>query len=85
MSCAMNQFSTTIFTSLSEENPVPDKCLEPRLGAESGLQGVTPDFPLELSQQFLSFASSVGISTQEDETITQHARAFASVNFTMAQ
>ncbi|GBM53844.1 hypothetical protein AVEN_261230-1 [Araneus ventricosus] len=68
-------------------NLVPDKCLEPRLDAKSGLWGVgvAPDFPLELSQQFLSFASSMGIVMQEDDTITQHARAFASDNFTMAQ
>ncbi|GBM93661.1 hypothetical protein AVEN_132445-1 [Araneus ventricosus] len=36
-SCPLSQFSTTIFTSLSEENLVLDKCLEPTLGAESGL------------------------------------------------
>ncbi|GBO29549.1 hypothetical protein AVEN_15870-1 [Araneus ventricosus] len=35
-------------------NLVPDKCLEPRLGAKSGLMGgVAPDFPLELLQQFI--------------------------------
>ncbi|GBM85974.1 hypothetical protein AVEN_43520-1 [Araneus ventricosus] len=34
-----------------------------------------PVFPPELSQQFLSFASIMGIVMQEDDTITQHARA----------
>ncbi|GBM42051.1 hypothetical protein AVEN_30405-1 [Araneus ventricosus] len=45
---------------------------------------VTPDFSLELSQQILSFASSMGIVMQEDDTITQLATAFASDGFTMA-
>ncbi|GBN84951.1 hypothetical protein AVEN_169599-1 [Araneus ventricosus] len=43
------------------------------------------DFPLELLQKFLSLASSMGIVMQEDDTITQHARAFASDGFTMAK
>ncbi|GBM45802.1 hypothetical protein AVEN_55560-1 [Araneus ventricosus] len=71
-SCPLSQFSTTVFTSLSEENLIPDKCLEPKLDAESGMQGVTPDFPLELSQQFLSFAHSMGLVMQEDDTLTEH-------------
>ncbi|GBO30565.1 hypothetical protein AVEN_158536-1 [Araneus ventricosus] len=33
----LSQFSTTVFTSLSEENLVPDKCLEAWLGGESEL------------------------------------------------
>ncbi|GBM45253.1 hypothetical protein AVEN_140145-1 [Araneus ventricosus] len=33
----LSRFSTTVFTSPSEENLVPDKCLEARLGVESGL------------------------------------------------
>ncbi|GBO40965.1 hypothetical protein AVEN_156654-1, partial [Araneus ventricosus] len=56
-------------------------CLEPRLGAKSGLRA--PDFPFELMQQFLSFEISMGIVIQEDVTITQHARAFESDGFTM--
>ncbi|GBN34759.1 hypothetical protein AVEN_77454-1 [Araneus ventricosus] len=40
--------------------------------------GMAPDFPLELSQQILSFASSMGIVMQKADTITQHATAFAS-------
>ncbi|GBO14148.1 hypothetical protein AVEN_51682-1 [Araneus ventricosus] len=39
-----------------------------------GCRRVASDFPLELSLQFLSFASSMGIVMQEDDTITQHAR-----------
>ncbi|GBN75142.1 hypothetical protein AVEN_163889-1, partial [Araneus ventricosus] len=68
MSWPLSQFSAAIFTALSKENLIPDKCLEPaRLGAESGLQGnLAPDFLLELSQQFLSFPSSMGIIMQED-------------------
>ncbi|GBM88753.1 hypothetical protein AVEN_173250-1, partial [Araneus ventricosus] len=61
---------------------------EPRLGDKSRLYGGgkgTPDFPFELLQQFLSFASSMGIVMQEDDTTTQHASAFASDGFTMAQ
>ncbi|GBN59789.1 hypothetical protein AVEN_153835-1 [Araneus ventricosus] len=48
-----------------------------------GCMGVAPDFPLELLQKFLSFVSSMGpsIVIQEDDTITQHARAFASDGF----
>ncbi|GBM35580.1 hypothetical protein AVEN_121034-1 [Araneus ventricosus] len=42
-------------------------------------------FPLELFQQFLIFASSMGMPMQEDDTIIQHTRAFASDGFTMAQ
>ncbi|GBO36781.1 hypothetical protein AVEN_253279-1, partial [Araneus ventricosus] len=76
--------SAAVFTSLSEENLALSKCLEYRLGDRSGLYGA-PDFPLELLQRFLSFASSMGIVMQEDDTITQHARAFASDGFTMAQ
>ncbi|GBN91490.1 hypothetical protein AVEN_89463-1 [Araneus ventricosus] len=84
-SCPLSQFSATVFTSLSEENLVPDKCLEPRLGAKSGRRGLAPDFPLELLQQFLSFGSSMGIVMKEDDTITQHAREFASDNCRMTQ
>ncbi|GBM27584.1 hypothetical protein AVEN_101315-1 [Araneus ventricosus] len=74
-----------VFTSLLEENLVPDECLEPKLGAKFGLRPVVAtDFPLELSQQFLSFASSMGIVMQEHDSITQHSRAFASDGFTMA-
>ncbi|GBO26449.1 hypothetical protein AVEN_121271-1 [Araneus ventricosus] len=40
---------------------------------------------LELSQQFLSFASSMGIVMQEDDTITQHGRVFVSDGLTMVQ
>ncbi|GBN95170.1 hypothetical protein AVEN_139775-1 [Araneus ventricosus] len=70
-----------------KENHVPDKCLELRLGAKFGLYGggVAPNFSLELLQQFLNFASSMGIDMQEDGIITQHARAFALDGFTMAQ
>ncbi|GBM93730.1 hypothetical protein AVEN_163464-1 [Araneus ventricosus] len=81
----LSQFSAAVFKSFSEENLVPYKYLEPRLGAGLGCRGVAPDFPLELSQQFLSFASSMGIAMQEDDAITQHARAFASDGFMMAQ
>ncbi|GBN87626.1 hypothetical protein AVEN_261437-1 [Araneus ventricosus] len=38
---------------------------------------VVSDFQLELLQQFLSFESNMGIAMQEDDTINQHARAFA--------
>ncbi|GBM89167.1 hypothetical protein AVEN_157756-1 [Araneus ventricosus] len=76
--------SAAVFTSLFEENLVPDKCLEPRLGANLECMeeygNMARDFPLELLQQFLSFASNMG----EDDTITRHARAFASDAFTMA-
>ncbi|GBN14246.1 hypothetical protein AVEN_59395-1 [Araneus ventricosus] len=79
-SCSWNQFSAAVFTSLSEKKIVPDKWIRVR----SNL--VTPDFPLELSQQFLNFASSMGIMRQEEDgAITQHARASASDNFTMTQ
>ncbi|GBN79619.1 hypothetical protein AVEN_160626-1 [Araneus ventricosus] len=37
--CPLSQFSAAVFTSLPEENLVPDKCLEPRLDAKSGLYG----------------------------------------------
>ncbi|GBN38907.1 hypothetical protein AVEN_116568-1 [Araneus ventricosus] len=47
-------------------------------------RGVVQDFSLELSQQFLNFVSSMGIVMQEDDTITQHTRAFALDNLTMA-
>ncbi|GBM46402.1 hypothetical protein AVEN_73877-1 [Araneus ventricosus] len=81
----LNQFSASVSTSLFKENLVPDKCLKLRLGAKSGLKGrVVPDFPLELLQQFLSFASNMVIGTQEDG-LTQHARAFPSDSFTVAQ
>ncbi|GBN43153.1 hypothetical protein AVEN_116821-1 [Araneus ventricosus] len=40
---------------------------------------VAPDFPLELSQQFLSVASSMSIAMQECDIIAQHAREFASI------
>ncbi|GBM33217.1 hypothetical protein AVEN_28210-1 [Araneus ventricosus] len=49
-----------------------------------GCREMAPDFPLELSQLFLSFASSMDIAMQEDDTITQYARAFTSDNFTMS-
>ncbi|GBL92683.1 hypothetical protein AVEN_119082-1 [Araneus ventricosus] len=84
-SCPSSQFSRIVFTSHSEENLDPDKYLEPRLGAESEMLGVAPNFPLELLQQLLSFASGMGIVMQEDDTITQYARAFTSDNFMMAQ
>ncbi|GBM86470.1 hypothetical protein AVEN_137675-1 [Araneus ventricosus] len=71
-----------VFTSLSEENLVPDKCLEPVLVAVSGLYGWA-DFPLALLQEFLSFASSMDNAMQKDHTMTQHARAFALDGFTM--
>ncbi|GBO25377.1 hypothetical protein AVEN_92842-1, partial [Araneus ventricosus] len=84
--CLSSQFSGAVFTSLFKDNLVPDKCLEPRLGAKSRLyRGVALDFLLELLQQFLSFASNMGIVMLADDTITQHARAFASDGFTMAQ
>ncbi|GBN44521.1 hypothetical protein AVEN_188529-1 [Araneus ventricosus] len=50
-----------------------------------GCRGLVPDFPFELSQQFLSFASIMDMIMQEDVTITQHTRAFASVNFLVAK
>ncbi|GBL85659.1 hypothetical protein AVEN_193119-1 [Araneus ventricosus] len=50
-----------------------------------GCMGVAPDFPLELLQQFTSFASNMGIVMQEDDTITQRARVFASDRFTTAK
>ncbi|GBM39144.1 hypothetical protein AVEN_59860-1 [Araneus ventricosus] len=84
----LSQVSAAVFTSPFEENLVQEKYLEPGLGAKSGLYGrVASDFPLELSQQFLNFASSMepGIDMQKDDAITQHARAFASNGFTMAQ
>ncbi|GBM68308.1 hypothetical protein AVEN_245402-1 [Araneus ventricosus] len=46
---------------------------------------LAPDFPPEHFQQFLSFVRNMGFIIQEDDTITQHARAFASDGFTMAQ
>ncbi|GBO21263.1 hypothetical protein AVEN_72708-1, partial [Araneus ventricosus] len=48
------------------------KCLEPILGAKSGPHGVAPDFPLELLQQFLSFASNMGVLMQKDDTVFHH-------------
>ncbi|GBM07884.1 hypothetical protein AVEN_96500-1 [Araneus ventricosus] len=53
------------------------------LDGKPGLNGRAPNFPLELSQQFLRFASSMGIVMQEDDAITQHARE--SDGITMAQ
>ncbi|GBM17674.1 hypothetical protein AVEN_202834-1 [Araneus ventricosus] len=85
MSCPLSRFSTTVFISLSEENRVTDKCLEPRLGTESGQKEMVRVFPRELSQQCLSFEKSMGIVMQDDDTITQLIRAFASDNFKMAQ
>ncbi|GBO41633.1 hypothetical protein AVEN_169180-1 [Araneus ventricosus] len=73
--CPLSQFLATVF-ALFEENLVP-------LGYMG--DGVSPDFPLELLRQFLSFATSMDIAMHEDDTITQHARAFASDGFTMAQ
>ncbi|GBN94226.1 hypothetical protein AVEN_65824-1 [Araneus ventricosus] len=55
------------------------------LGAKSGLYGVAPVFPFELLQEFLDFASSMGIVMQEEDTNTQHARTFASDGFAMTQ
>ncbi|GBL75338.1 hypothetical protein AVEN_194546-1 [Araneus ventricosus] len=79
-------FYAAVFTSLSEENLILDKCLEPRLDAKSGLyRRVAPDFPLQLLQQFFSFASSMAIVIQEDDTIAQHAKAFVSDGFTITQ
>ncbi|GBN60422.1 hypothetical protein AVEN_241961-1 [Araneus ventricosus] len=49
------------------------------------VSGVAPDFTLELLQQFLSFASSMGIVMQDDDTITQQAITFMAVGFTIAQ
>ncbi|GBM67186.1 hypothetical protein AVEN_114334-1 [Araneus ventricosus] len=80
----MSQFSAAVSTSLFEENLVPDKCLHPSLGTQSGLHWEWL-FPLELLQQFLSFASSMGIGMQEDDTITQHVRVFASDGSAMTQ
>ncbi|GBO37582.1 hypothetical protein AVEN_170124-1 [Araneus ventricosus] len=79
-------FSAAVFTSMFEENLVPEKCLEPRdwVPNQDCLE-VAPDFPLELLQQLLSFPNSMSVVMQEDDTITQHARAFASDNFTMPQ
>ncbi|GBN83200.1 hypothetical protein AVEN_114519-1 [Araneus ventricosus] len=78
-----------IFTFLSEDNLVPDKCLEPRLGSKSGLYGglwlQTSKLQLELLNQFLSFASGMGVAMQENDTLTQHARAFAPDGLTMAK
>ncbi|GBM08810.1 hypothetical protein AVEN_1000-1 [Araneus ventricosus] len=45
----------------------------------------SPDFPLELLQQFLSFAIIMDTVIQEDDTITHLARAFALDGFIMAQ
>ncbi|GBO20274.1 hypothetical protein AVEN_152630-1 [Araneus ventricosus] len=75
--CLLSQFSAAVFTSWFEENQ--------DWVTNLGCIGEAPDFPLELLQQFLSFASSMGIVMQEDGIITQHARAFMSDNFTMAQ
>ncbi|GBL76354.1 hypothetical protein AVEN_217147-1 [Araneus ventricosus] len=75
--CPLSQFLATVFTSLSEENQ--------DWVTNLGCIGEAPDFPHELLQLFLSFASSMGIVMQEDEIITQHARAFMSDYFTMAQ
>ncbi|GBM64209.1 hypothetical protein AVEN_98712-1 [Araneus ventricosus] len=47
-----------------------------------GCMGVSSYFLLELLQQFLSFASSMGIVMVEEDTITQHAK-FASDGFKM--
>ncbi|GBM75337.1 hypothetical protein AVEN_1737-1 [Araneus ventricosus] len=43
--CPLSEFSTTVFTSLSEEKFVPNKCLESRLGAESGLYECSSRLP----------------------------------------
>ncbi|GBM81952.1 hypothetical protein AVEN_4102-1 [Araneus ventricosus] len=81
---AQSQFSVAAFTSFSEEMLIIFWNRD-WMGAKFGLYGRSaPDFPLELLKQFLSFASSMGIAMQE-HTITQHARAFASDGFTMAQ
>ncbi|GBL88339.1 hypothetical protein AVEN_103005-1 [Araneus ventricosus] len=46
--------------------------------------GVAPDLPLEILQQYLSFASSMGLGIvmQGDDTIIQHVKEFASDGFT---
>ncbi|GBN05107.1 hypothetical protein AVEN_219644-1 [Araneus ventricosus] len=41
------------------------------------MEEVARAFSLELLQQFISFASSMAIVMQEDDTITKHAMAFA--------
>ncbi|GBN33355.1 hypothetical protein AVEN_98006-1 [Araneus ventricosus] len=77
--------SAAVYISLFEENLVPGKCSESRLGAKSRCKGVAPDFPLELLQQLLSFASNMGVFMQEVDTITEQARSSASDSFTMTQ
>ncbi|GBM95552.1 hypothetical protein AVEN_249944-1 [Araneus ventricosus] len=85
-SCPLSQFSATVFSSLSLKTTLFHISVwNPDWVPNLGCMGLAPDFSLELSQQFLSFASSMGIVMQEDDTITQHVRAFASDGFTMAQ
>ncbi|GBL86484.1 hypothetical protein AVEN_194757-1 [Araneus ventricosus] len=76
-----SQFSAAAFTSLSEENLIPYKFLVPRLGADSGLYRGW----LQTSHLKFRSNSSVVEAEWEDDTIAQHAKAFASDNFTMAQ
>ncbi|GBL54853.1 hypothetical protein AVEN_166734-1, partial [Araneus ventricosus] len=54
-----------VFTSLSEENLVTDSVWNPDWMTNLSCMGVDPEFPHELLQQFLSFASSMGIVTQK--------------------
>ncbi|GBN66355.1 hypothetical protein AVEN_232621-1 [Araneus ventricosus] len=43
--------------------------LNPDWKPNLGCIGVAPDFPLELSQQFLTFASSIDIVMPDDDTM----------------
>ncbi|GBN35209.1 hypothetical protein AVEN_12906-1 [Araneus ventricosus] len=60
MSLTIQPVSAAV-SKLFEKILFPNKCLEPRLDAKSGMYGVAPVFPLELLQQFFSFASSMGM------------------------
>ncbi|GBO20146.1 hypothetical protein AVEN_35899-1 [Araneus ventricosus] len=73
----LSQFWATVFTSLSEDNSVQISVWNPNWVPYLGYMGRGSRIPL-------SFASSMGIFMQEDDTITQ-ARVFASDGFTMAQ
>ncbi|GBO07837.1 hypothetical protein AVEN_172374-1 [Araneus ventricosus] len=42
--CRLSHFSAAAFISLSEKCYVPDKSLEPRMGAKSGLYGLGSGF-----------------------------------------
>ncbi|GBM58133.1 hypothetical protein AVEN_125019-1 [Araneus ventricosus] len=50
--CPLSQFSAAVFTSLFEENLFPDKCMEPRLGAKSGLYGWLQTSHLNIRSNF---------------------------------